>query len=176
MVKQNLKLLVKYGSGLDLLRSGRTLIKFIRNNLLSAISFFLFYTQTIEFVFIKFFIKENLTTLQRFNCIPLCRSTVFYLNLKANIPPGQNGSSTLATLSEDIEETFERKLYATNNRSHLILHDMNLLLVTTAVDLRNQFCFFLRNPKQEVVRLLKLQVKNYSCRELSKQSLSSSTA
>ena len=84
---------------------------------------------------------------------------------KVNSPPGQNGSSTLATLSEDIEETFERKLYATNNSSHLNLHDMKLSLVTTAVDIRNQFYFFLRNPKQEVVRLLKLEVKSLGFRE-----------
>ena len=38
-----------------------------------------------------------------------------FFNFKANSPSGQSGFTTLATLAENIEEAFERRLYTTNN-------------------------------------------------------------
>ena len=68
-----------------------------------------------------------------------------------------NGS---ATLTGNLEEAFERSFYATNNSSHLKLHDNSLLLVTTVVDPRNRLYFFPPNLKQEIERLLKLKLKS----------------
>ena len=38
-----------------------------------------------------------------------------YFNHKANTPPEKCSSTNLATLAENIEKAFERRLYTTNN-------------------------------------------------------------
>ena len=73
------------------------------------------------------------------------------------------GSTTLANLAESIEETFEKRFYATNNSTRITLHDNDLFLLTTAVDPRYRLDFFPANPKQKVVRLMKSELKNHSC-------------
>ena len=88
-----------------------------------------------------------------------------FFNYKANSPPVQSSSTTLATMAENIEEAFERRFYTTNNSTRINLHDNDLFLLTTAVDPRYRLDFFPANLKQKVVRLLKLKVKNHSCRE-----------
>ena len=90
-----------------------------------------------------------------------------FFNHKANNIPGldQSSCTTLATLAENIEEVFEIRFYTTNNSSRINLHDNDLFLLTTAVDPRYRLDFFPDNLKQKVVRLLKSQVKNHSCRE-----------
>ena len=61
-------------------------------------------------------------------------------------------------------------MYATNNSSFLKLYDNSLLLVTTAVYVRHLLNFFPPSLKQEVERLLKLEVKKHSCRETGQSS------
>ena len=87
-----------------------------------------------------------------------------FFNHKANSPPGPDQSSS-TTLAENIEEAFERRFYTTNNSSRINLHDNDLFLLTTAVDPRYRLDFFSDNLRQKVVRILKSQVKNHSCRE-----------
>ena len=87
-----------------------------------------------------------------------------FFNHKANSPPGPDQSSS-TTLAETIEEAFERRFYTTNNSSRINLHDNDLFLLTTAVDPRYRLDFFSDNLRQKVVRILKSQVKNHSCRE-----------
>ena len=84
---------------------------------------------------------------------------------KANNPPGQSGSTTLATLAGNIVNAFEIRFYTTNNSTRLNLHDNDLFLLTTVVDPRYRLDFFPGNLKKEVVKLLKSKVKNHSCRE-----------
>ena len=38
---------------------------------------------------------------------------LFFFNFKANSPPGQNGSKTLATLAENVEKAFKSGLCTT---------------------------------------------------------------
>ena len=68
-------------------------------------------------------------------------------------------------LPENIKEAFKRRFYTTINSTRINLHDNDLFLLTTAVDPRYRLDFFHTNLKQKVVRLLKSEVKNYSCRE-----------
>ena len=68
-------------------------------------------------------------------------------------------------MAENIDKSFEKTFYTTNNSTRINLHDNDLFLLTTAVDPRYRLDFFPANLKQKVVRLLKSQVKNHSCRE-----------
>ena len=82
-----------------------------------------------------------------------------FFNHKANSPPGQSGSTTLATLAGNIVNAFERRFYTSNNSTRLNLHDNDLFLLTTVVDPRYRLDFFPGNFKNEVVKLLKSKVK-----------------
>ena len=68
-------------------------------------------------------------------------------------------------MAENIEETFERMFFTTNNSTRINLHDNNFFILTTAVDPRYRLDFFPANLKLKVLRLLKWQVKNHCCRE-----------
>ena len=87
-----------------------------------------------------------------------------FFNHKANSPPGQSSSTTLA---DYVEDAFKRRFYTSNVSTRINLHGKNLL--TTAVDPRYRFDFFPDNLKQKFVRLLKSEVKNYSCHETGKR-------
>ena len=71
----------------------------------------------------------------------------------------------MESLAESIEEAFERRLYSTNNSKQINLHDNDLFLLTTGIDLSYKLNFFPENLKNKVKRLLKSEVKNHSCRE-----------
>ena len=68
-------------------------------------------------------------------------------------------------MAESIEEAFERRLYSINNSSRIDLHDNDLFLLTTGIDLSYKLNFFPENLKNKVKRLLKSEVKNHNCRE-----------
>ena len=47
----------------------------------------------------------------------------------------ESSFTTLESLAESIEEAFERRLYSTNNSKQINLHDNDLFLLTTGIDL-----------------------------------------
>ena len=67
-------------------------------------------------------------------------------------------------MAEIIKVVFERKFYATNNSTRTNLNDNDFLL-TTAVNQQYRFDFLPANLQEKVVRLMKSEVKSYSCRE-----------
>ena len=69
-------------------------------------------------------------------------------------------------MSESTKQVFLKRIYTTNNRTRINLHDNNLFLLTIAVDPRYRLYFFPANLKQKVVGLLKSEVKIHSCREI----------
>jgi len=88
-----------------------------------------------------------------------------YFNHKVNSTSSESSFTTLESLAENIEEAFKRRWCSTNNSSQINLHDNNLFLLTTAIDPRYKLNFFSENLKNKVKRLLKLEVKNHSCRK-----------
>ena len=91
-----------------------------------------------------------------------------FFNHKTNSNLSESSFTTLESLAESIEEAFERRLYSTNNSKQINLHDNDLFLLTTGIDLSYKLNFFPENLKNKVKRLLKSEVKNHSCRETCK--------
>ena len=132
ILKQNLKLVIYRVDLSHFLRSGYGWIQILKtdpgltgpwSSLFERICFprsvsFNFKPRLLCLCSKNYLLIEKFTTLKRVKCIPACRCTIFYLNFKASIPPGQSGSTTLATVSENLEGVFERRLYTTRKSAH----------------------------------------------------------
>ena len=73
----------------------------------------------------------------------------------------------LATSAENIEKAFKRRFYATNNSTQKTFIIVTCFYSQKLLIHSNYLTFSLLIFKQKVVRLLKSQVKNHSCRESS---------
>jgi len=74
--------------------------------------------------------------------IPHAAALKRVFNHKANSTSSKSSFTTLESVAESIEEAFKKRLYSTNNSSRIYIHNNNLFLVTTAIDLRYNHKFF----------------------------------